>query len=371
MSLLLRLFAFPSAGLLKTTPPDRDARRAGLDAAVAWFNASMTEGVPASGYSMISECFMPPSVEVTALWLRFIVRNADASWLPAYDEKAATLARWLTGQQRNDGTWPAGSLDLANAAPGVFASSVALSALVDYREAGGGDRLLLEAIRNNMSWLTRMQDDEGIYRHYLFHDPGGCSWSAVALARAGSLLQDEHALAAAGKTAKHLMALTADGDMAEPGDRAAAFSSWSYAWTMLALFGYGTLSGSDEALRRSREGLDRLARLQVRTGFMPGTVRPGGLASHPFGIPYANCLLALLALAWHGHDAGSGGRGIAERSLRQVLRRQLRSRDPRMRGGLTGSWPVSGNYKPYVIPGEAVAVFAMALSAAAGGEHSV
>ncbi len=369
MSLLLRLFAFPSAGLLKTTPPDRDARRAGLDAAVAWFNASLAEGVPASGYSMISECFMPPSVEVTALWLRFLVQKPVATGLPVDGERAGTLARWLAGQQRNDGTWPAGSLDLANAAPGVFASSVALSALVDYREAGGGDGRLLDAIRDNMSWLTRMQDDDGLFRHYLFHDAGGCSWAAVALARAGRLLQDERALSAAGKTAQHLMVLTADGDRAESGDRAADFSSWSYAWILLALFEYGILTGSDEALRRSREGLDRLAGLQARTGFMPGTVRPGGSAPHPFGIPYANCLLALLAMAWHGHDAGSGGRGIAERSLRQVLRRQLRSRDPRLRGGLTGSWPVSGNYKPYVIPGEAVAAFAMALSAAAGGEH--
>jgi hypothetical protein len=373
MNRLANVLIWPWRGFLKPLLPGSrlPAPAEALAEATGWARASTNEaGIPASDYSMIRQAFLPPSVEVCSLWLRFLVRlertqpGATGPW-PGRDT-AASLAAWLLAQQRRDGTWPAAGQGPADAAPGVFASGLALHALLDWRAAGHGDETTDAAIGRNASWLVAMQNAGGGWDQYTHGDAAACTYAGYALLRAGAALSldaekagGEKSLAAAARFLAH--ALTA-----RTGD---VMPSASLLWMLLALAEAGRSMGPAEYAAAARLGLPPLQRAVTRQGFLHALVGYRQAETTSYAVPHANCLLALLGNALSAGDAEDPFAALAERSLLFARSHQLQSRDPRLHGGLTGSWPVSGYYKPYAVAGEAVALFATALLGAVEAER--
>jgi hypothetical protein len=333
-----------------------------LSAALGWARASLNgAGVPSSEYSMIRQAFLPPSVETCSLWLRFLVRwqkvmPAAAQW-PG-DDAALPLAAWLLAQQRRDGTWPAAGSDTTNAAPGVFASGLALHALLDWRAAGRGGEASAAAIDRNAAWLVDMQNAGGGWDAYVHNDPAACTYSGYALLRAGNDLSLKAAREAGLKNLASAARFLAHALTARPGD---VMPTASLLWMLLALAEAGVATGQADFAAAARLGLPPLQQALGRQGFLHALAGYRQAEATSYAAPHANCLLALLGKTLSAGDPADPFAGLADRSLLFARKHQLQSRDARLHGGLTGSWPVSGFYKPYAVAGEAVALFATAL----------
>ncbi len=334
--------------------------QAGLDAALKWMHASAgDDGVPASGYTMILEDYLPPSVEVSAGWLRlllFLKRVQPDLYVRHQGPGAAeSIARWLVQTQRGDGTWPAGTKDLENDAPGVFAGGLAAFALLEHAEESGYPEAA-KPVGRFAQWLMQVQGEDGAWKHYTFDDPAACTIAAWTLILAGDRLQIAGAREAGERNMSFMTALLSNA----PRDGLPLPAS-SYCWMIHAMLNAGHMLRHKEYLRFARQGIAPLQQVMQASGSISAMLHLGKPRVSSYASMYANCLFAQLAFRLYDYTGDAQYQEAANKALSFVQMKQVKSGDKRIDGGVTGSWPVSGSYKPYSIPGESVSSFAWAL----------
>jgi hypothetical protein len=96
-------------------------------------------------------------------------------------------------------------------------------------------------------------------------------------------------------------------------------------------------------------------------GFLPGELDEGFHSASSFTCLPGNCLLALSAYKLATLESDNAYRSKADRLTDYVKNKQLHSGTPVTDGGISGSWPISGNYSSYEITSWGVRYFCEAL----------
>jgi uncharacterized protein YyaL (SSP411 family) len=117
------------------------------------------------------------------------------------------------------------------------------------------------------------------------------------------------------------------------------------AYTMQGLIGIAALTGREEFIESARRTAASLIQLMNDDGFIPGCI-----GSDFRGLTKWCCLTgtAQTAIVWGRLYQLTGERVYLEamdRSIGYLLRHHdVTNEDPRLRGGVPGSWPVTGDY---------------------------
>ncbi len=131
---------------------------------------------------------------------------------------------------------------------------------------------------------------------------------------------------------------------------------------MQGLVGIGKIARRPDLIDAAARTASSLMKLMNSNGFIPGTIGSNFVGAVPW-----SCLTgtAQTSIVWSELERLRNERTFgeaAERANRYLLaRHDISSPDPAIRGGMAGSWPVSGNYGPYKILNWATKFFIDAL----------
>jgi hypothetical protein len=117
------------------------------------------------------------------------------------------------------------------------------------------------------------------------------------------------------------------------------------AYSMQGLLGIGRLTGRDDLIAGAQRLADAELRIMSAEGFLPGRQRQDFSAAVDWccltGSAQTSAVWSQLYLLTHDMKYRTGVE-VVDRYL--MARHDIRNPDPRLRGGLPGSWPVWGGY---------------------------
>jgi len=212
---------------------------------------------------------------------------------------AARASEWLTSAQDPDGRWRQGNSKFA-AGDSTLYNVMAAWGLCEAGVELGQDRFVEAAVRNGEYCLSQ-QHPNGWFPQCCLTDP------------TSPLL---HTLA----------------------------------YSMQGLLEIGKLTGRQDLVDGARHLADPLIEIMAADGFIPGRLN----ADLSAGVDWC-CLTgtAQTSIVWSELfllTADKKYREAAATANRYLMaRHDIRNRDPRLRGGLPGSWPPSGDYGPFQI----------------------
>ncbi len=245
-------------------------------------------------------------------WAALFRETASDSFRTAGDR----AARWMVEMQEPDGNWIRGNSQFANARSTVYNVKAAWG-LAEMGAALGNSEYIAAAVRNAEFGMSRQC-------------PNG--WFADCC------LED------ADRPLLHTIA-----------------------YTMQGLIGIGTIAGRKDLIDSAARTADSLMRLMDGEGFIPGMI------NRDFAGAATWCCLtgtAQTSIVWSQLEriTGNTSYGAAAEKVNRYLmaRHDVDNPDPSIRGGVPGSWPVSGAYGKYQILNWATKFLADALLMRAG-----
>jgi uncharacterized protein YyaL (SSP411 family) len=269
---------------------------------------------------------------------------------PELMRRAVEMGDWEISIQLPEGA-VMGSTVNSSPIPAVFNTGMVLFGWTALYRATREERFL-HAARRAGEWLVQMQEPHGewVRGHSSFAVPGSTLYNVKAawgLCEAGIALQEDRFVQAAIKNAEFCIGLQkANGwfprccltDPAQP-------LLHTLAYTLQGLLGIGRLTQRNDFLEAARKTADAERALMNTEGFLPGrqNARFEGTVSW-------SCLTgsAQMSTVWSSlYEITLDPR---YRRAVQLVNRYLMARhdihnaDLRLRGGVTGSWPVWGDY---------------------------
>lgn len=337
-----------------------------LERALTWFRTSFDrQELPASAYSMVYNSFMPPSAEVCAHWLSDLIQLKkfhNNIFTEKFSDQAITsIVQWLLKVQRPDGSWPSGNSDYTNQPPSVFTSAIVINALLNYyREHDESE--VLNAINKCSDWILHMQSQNGNWEYYAFNESYSLTFAAAILIRSGKLLNNENLIHSGIKNIDYILSFQNTSGYFENGDQKKSFHlTSSYVWMLMGIIEAGLELKNSSYIHAAEKGARHLLEKVNPEGFVYGEVESNFESTANYCSMYGNCLISLLCFNFYENSDNQYYLDNGLKTLEYIKKRQLKSKMPFLHGGVTGSWPVSGRYKAYEIPGEAVAMFVKAL----------
>jgi Prenyltransferase and squalene oxidase repeat len=287
--------------------------------------------------------------ETTGYICETLVRLADGCADAQFLRRAREMADWEVAIQLANGAVMAGKFN-ANPTPAVFNTGMVLlgwAALIARGEPGYED-----AARRAADWLLSCQNSDG-------HFVRGNSQLAAAhatlynvkaawgLCEAGVALGDHRYVDAAVRNARYCLfrqhpnGWFPDCCLSDP----QAPLLHTLAYTMQGLVGIAKQTGHSDFFAGAQRLADAELRIMGSDGFIPGRQRAD------FSAPVRWCCLtgsAQTSIVWGELFLRTGDskyRQAVELVNRYLMsRHDIRNSDPRLRGGLAGSWPVWGEY---------------------------
>lgn len=272
--------------------------------------------------------------------------TADANLL----ERAVAMADWEIAIQHPDG-WVMGGKVTSVPSPAVFNTGMVLLGWSTLIQRTGEERFK-KAARRAADWLVSVQEADGRWLRGNSTFASGESTlynvkAAWGLCEAGGALGDERFVRAALRNAEHCVSRQHPNgwlpDCCLTDARAPLLHTLAY--SMQGLIGIGRLTGRGDLIASARVLADAQMRIMREDGFIPGRQRDD------FSSPVSWCCLtgsAQTSIVWSElylitHEEKY--RAAVHRVNRYLLaRHDIRNPDPRMRGGVPGSWPVWGDY---------------------------
>jgi hypothetical protein len=342
-----RIFELLRERLRKRQPPTD--RRIHAEEAMRWLYAAQDSsddrGV-AYGY-WLGKRWMRSYPETTGYIIPTLLNWARLHGESAAEQRAIAMAEWELEGQLESGAVP----NLTDAAPTVFdTGQVIFGWVAAYRH--GSDLRYLDAARRGADWLISELDDEGIWRHA--SDAGGpgrvynvrAAWAVLELSRAAEVPRladgvrpfldwtlsqersdgwfDRNCLTQDATPLLHTIAYTARGQLES-----------------------GLILGEQRYVDAARRTVRQLLPQIRDDGFLPGRFdrnwQPAAGWACLTGMAQTSIVLRRLAVL----DATDGEpfRGAAARLEEFLMRTQDRSsKQPGLRGGIRGSYPVNGQY---------------------------
>jgi hypothetical protein len=332
-------------------PADLDRRRH-LDEAMEWLKRAQDAGADRGvSYGVaFGEDFDLSYPETTGYVCQTFVdqerRTGNADLL----RRAKAMGDWEIDIQLADGAVMGGKWN-SQPTPAVFNTGMVLlgwSALIHRT----GEQRYKDSARRASNWLLDMQEPDGrwVRGNSKFAESASTVYNVKAawgLCEAGVALGETRFVDGAVRNAEYSLSRQRpngwfpDCCLSDP----VAPLLHTLAYSMQGLLGIGKLTGRDDFIGGARLLADQQLRIMREDGFIPGRQR------EDFSAAVDWCCLtgsAQTSIVWSelyritGEEKYREGVGRVNRYLLQ--HHDIRNPDPRLRGGVPGSWPVWGEY---------------------------
>lgn len=356
------------SGRYHDSPIDTDIERH-LREAVEWLKRAHDAGTD-RGVSYGADFggpFLASYPETTGYIIPTFLKLADYYKDESLLERAVAMGEWESEVQMVCGAVMGGRLN-SNPTPAVFNTGMVLlgwSALYGRR----GDPGSLRSLRRASEWLLSMQDPDGAWRkgNSQFANPNFTVYNVKAawgLCEAGRVAQIPDAISSAMRNAEFCLSQQLPNGWYRDcclvdADRPLLHT---IAYTMQGLIGIGVITNRSDFLQAAIRTADHLIHLMDDDGFIPGRI------DREFTGAVDWCCLtgtAQTAIVW-GRLFQLTGDPIYRDAMRRaniylMRHHDVDNLDPRLRGGVPGSWPVWGDYGRLMILNWATNFFVEAL----------
>ena len=365
---LLRIDRFRRGRLFHDSRSDTDLDRH-LCEAVSWLKRAQDYGVD-RGVSYGADFggpFLDSYPETTGYIIPTFIKLSEYYEDQSLMDRAIEMGRWESEVQMDCGAVMGGRIN-PNPAPAVFNTGMVLLGWAALCERWG-EATFLRAIKRAVDWLLRLQDPNGNWRkgNSRFANPSTTVYNVKAawgMGEAGRVAQIPEAIAGAIRNAEFCQSKQAPNgwfadcclnDATQP-------LLHTIAYAMQGLIGIGCLTNREDFIRSAVRTADSLIMLMDREGFIPGRIGPD------FNGTVDWCCLtgtAQTAIVWGrlfqltGH--AKYWEALHRANLYLLRRHDIDNSDPRLRGGVPGSWPVWGDYGRLMILNWATNFFVEAL----------
>jgi uncharacterized protein YyaL (SSP411 family) len=323
-----------------------------LQEAVEWLKRAQDAGADrgVSWGANFSGPFLESYPETTGYIIPTFLKLADYYGDEALRRRAVEMGLWESEVQLESGAVMGGRVN-AEPSPAVFNTGMVLlgwSALYE-RE---GNLEFLRSIQRASDWMLKLQEPNGEWKrgNSRFANPNATVYNVKAawgLCEAGRVTQVPQLLQAAVRNAEFCMSMQLPngwfrdcslGDADRP-------HLHTIAYAMQGLIGIGVTAKRSDCLEAAARTANSLIRLMDEDGFIPGCID----ASFQGTVDWC-CLTgtAQTSVVWGRLFQLTGSaayRDAMQRANRFLMRRHdIDNPDPRLRGGVPGSWPVWGDY---------------------------
>lgn len=344
-----------------------------LEAAAQWvLRAQATHGDDgvAHSYDVRAARWLASYPETTGYLIPTLYDYAAHFDRPVYREAARRMALWEMAVQLPDGGVRAGTMAAPAPVPTVFNTGQVLFGLARAARETADPRLLA-ATRRAADWLVAAQDDDGCWRRHRspFTTTDTAVYntrSAFGLVRAYAAVPDPRYLQAALRNAAWALAQAAPNGWLpgnclsrQPDDRALTHT---IAYALRGLLEIGVALGRAELVEQALRMGRAVAQAQRADGALPGYLGPDWRPLARWSCVTGNAQMALnwLRLARETGAADLVAHAHAANRFNMAIH-ELTAAQPERRGGVRGSYPLSGEYMQWRYPNWAAKFFMDAL----------
>lgn len=354
-----RLFDFSA----RSTGTARSSHDHILDA-LQWFNSSLLDdGGSAAKYSMVTHDFTQGYPMATANWIPVLSRINQ--YYPEIYRKVfgegeieKELVNWVLRTQRRDGTFPAGYGDYMNQPPKVFNNGMIMHGLLDYYNVAG-DQELIDACMKSAEWLMKVQSPDGSWRQFTVHQLSSNTVSGAALLRLADITGDNNYRTSGVRNIEFALGLQSDNGYFKGNgyDSGSSASTLTIAYAIGGLLEAAILDNNKEWQSAALKGIVPVLNNLGPNGFLAGELDEEFQSSSSFSCLPGNGLLAILSYKLASLTGNDELRIKADLLTDYLKKFQLKSAQKGVSGGISGSWPISGNYCSYEITSWGVRYF--------------
>lgn len=336
--------------------------------ALQWFvNSLLPEGGAAAKYSMMTHLMSSGYPMTTANWIPLLSRMA--SYYPEIyqnvikkPEFIRELVNWVLRTQRRDGTFPASYGDFMNQPPRVFNNGLIIHSLLDqHNDMGGND--VLEACIKSAEWLLKVQSADGSWRQFTYHQLSSNTLTAAALIRLAGITGEKKYEIAGEKNISFALELQSENGYFKGNgfDSTPSAFTITIAYAIAGVLEAGILTGNEKWKNAALRGLIPVLNKVNQNGFLVGEIDENFQSDSSFSCLPGSCLLAINSYKLASLAGNSDLKSKADLLTDYVKAKQMESKMPMINGGISGSWPISGNYCSYELTSWGVRYFAEAL----------
>jgi folate-dependent phosphoribosylglycinamide formyltransferase PurN len=277
----------------------------------------------------------------------------------AFQERASRAVAFLLGLQLDDGAFPGGEIAENVTEPSVFNTAQILSGLQAWHAATGDVRALDAAMRA-ARWLAGQQDDDGAWRRHVYRG-FATTYTAHAscwLADFGHHVADAALLSAARRHLQWVLSHVDEGtgwfdlagfDAAQH-HRREAFTH-TIAYTLWGVLHSGHLLDSREAVEAVTRAAWAVARRMELLGRLPGVLDAQWRARSDFSCVTGTAQMVLIWCRLAELTGDLRFLNAAHKGLDAVKASQMmRPAHADLHGAIPGSDPVWGDYVPLAFP---------------------
>jgi hypothetical protein len=336
--------------------------------ALEWFrNSLLPEGGASAKYSMMTHGFAPGYPMSTANWVPVLTR-IHQHYPHVYEQVFGTddiskeLVNWILRTQRRDGTFPGSFGDFMNQPPVVFNNGMIIHGLLDYYNASGKKELIDSCI-NSAEWLLKVQSPDGSWRQFTFHQLSSNTLTASALLRLANITHDSRYRESAIRNIEFALELQSDngffsGNGFDISDRA---YTMTIGYALAGIMEAAVLENNQLWLNAAMKGLVPVMNRVNNHGFLVGEFNEHFHSSASYSCLPGSSLLAICAYKMASITGSEELKSKAELLTNYVKSKQMSSSIPGIAGGISGSFPISGDYCSYEITSWGVRYFIEAL----------
>lgn len=264
--------------------------------------------------------------------------------------RAIAMGDWEIAIQMPIGAVMGGKVN-TQPSPAVFNTGMVLLGWSALIRDTGEERFKLAA-RRAADWLVSIQEPDGtwIQGHSQFATQGTTLYNVKAawgLCEAGFALGEQRYISAAVRNAEYCLSRQRPNgwlpDCCLSDARAPLLHTLAYA--MQGLLGIGTLTDRADLVNGARLLADAELGIMHADGFLPGRQREDFSAAVDWSCLTGSAQTSIVWSDLYFLTKEDKYRAAAHDVNRYLMKRHdIRSPDPRLRGGLAGSWPVWGDY---------------------------
>ncbi len=337
--------------LYHDSPADTDIERH-LREAVDWLKRAQDTGAD-RGVSYGADFggpFLASYPETTGYIIPTFLKLADYYADESFFRRAIEMGEWESEVQMQCGAVMGGRVN-ANPSPAVFNTGMVLlgwSALYERHR----NPTFLESLRRASEWLINLQEPSGEWTkgNSRFANPNATVYNVKAawgLCEAGRVAQMPRAIDAAVRNAEFCLTKQLPNGWYRDCclEDASRPLLHTIAYAMQGLIGIGVIANRQDFIQGAARTADSIIRLMGEDGFVPGCIGPDFKGAVDW------CCLtgtAQTAIVWGRLFQLTGVpiyRDAMERANLYLMRHHdIDNPDPRLRGGVPGSWPVWSDY---------------------------
>ena len=318
--------------------------------------------------AVLGQDFLASYPETTGYIIPTFLKLAEYYGDPEYRRRAFEMGWWEVSVQLECGAVMAGRADFRDRQPAIFNTGQVLLGWAALLQVRADERIRCAGVRA-AEWLLSQQEADGnwIRGNSPLTEPGATVYNVKAawgLAEFGAATKMSRYVEAALDNADYAMRLQLPNGWFENCCLSEPESPLLHtiAYTMQGLLGIGRLTGQADLIRAVRRTADSVLQLMDSNGYIPGEI------DRRFkGVVDWCCLTgsAQTAIVW-GELYQLTGEGRYREAVQRVNRYLMSCHDTSspeatIRGGMTGSWPVWGEYGRYKVLNWATKFFVDAL----------